>query len=266
MTTIYFMINKFKKKLILLSMCCLTAICAMSQVDNGIKTNIDIDIDDKGAATCTYTNKYNASTWDFFQKTVGNNTSILKNQMIRNFPTYVLSEFDYKQDLDDRTNKISFKIAGFMDVDANGDWKADLEAKNPDINKLTDKDFLLTTEEGFTMKLHLPEGTSDAKVEKDSFGNAFLTFPADTSGPMGKIPLIGGILLIGAGGFFLYKNNKSSNTQLRTVYDDNKQRKAVKEAEVIEVITTPAEPKVITPPQQAPPPTPADTDDQKPIY
>ncbi len=251
--------------LLMVCLCFLISTQAKAQIDNGIKTNIDIDIDSKGSATCTYTNKYNASTWDFFQKSVGNNTSILKNTMIRNFPTYVLSDFEYDQDLDDRTNKISFKIEGFMDVDANGDWKADLEAKDPDINKLTDKDFLLTTKEGVTMKLHLPEGTTDAKVEKDSFGNAFLTFPADMGGPMGNIPLIGGILLLGAGGFLLYRNNKSTNTKLRTVYDNNTKRKAVQEAEVVEVINEPVRPKVITPAETVPPPA-TDAEDDKPIY
>ena len=92
-----------------------------------------------------------------------------------------------------------------MNVDKNGKWSTDLDQKNPDITKLSDKDFLLI-EEGNSLKVHLPEGTTDAKIEKNSFGKAILTYPADLSGPMGNWPLYLGLGMLVAGGFLLFRN------------------------------------------------------------
>jgi len=181
------------------------------------KTNIDITIDDLGAAVCVYSTKYDAFAWDNFLRTVGNNTSLIKNNLIRTFPKYVLSDFKYDQNTDDRTNKITFKIDGFMMVNNNGKWMADLEGKNPDITKLTDTDFLLVTE-GVSMKLHVPPGTEGAKVEKDSFGKAFLTFPAKDMGGGGGIFMYLGLGVAALGGFLLYRN-MSGKARLKTIYE-----------------------------------------------
>jgi len=180
------------------------------------KTSIDITIDDLGAAVCVYSTKYDAASWDNFLRMVGNNTSLIKNNLIRTFPKYVLSDFKYDQNTDDRTNKITFKIDGFMMVNNNGKWMADLEGKNPDITKLTDTDFLLVTE-GATMKLHVPPGTEGAKVEKDNFGKAFLTFPAKDMGSGGGIFMYLGIGLAALGGFLLYRNMSRRKTTYETI-------------------------------------------------
>ena len=170
-----------------------------------VKITTDITIDKVGNAVCEFKTKYNAIYWDNFLKTVGGNTSILKNQLIKAFPKYELRDFKYSQDADDRTNSITFKMLGVMSVDKNGKWTTDLDQKNPDITKLSDKDFLLI-EDGNSMKIHLPEGTADAKIEKDTFGQAVLTYPADLSGPMGNWPLYLGLGMLVAGIFLLFRN------------------------------------------------------------
>lgn len=170
-----------------------------------IKITTDITIDKIGNAMCEFKTKYNAMYWDNFLKTVGSNTSILKNQLIKAFPKYELTDFKYSQDADDRTNSIQFKMLGVMNINKDGKWSTDLDQKNPDITKLSEKDFLLV-EDGNSMKIHLPEGTTDAKIEKNNFGKAVLTYPADLRGPMGNWPLYLGLGMLVAGGFLLFRN------------------------------------------------------------
>ena len=186
----------------------------------GYKTTVDMTVDNVGAVICEYNTKYNATSWDNFTKSVGSNTSILMNNLIKIFPKYHLSEFNYSQDANERSNKVKFKIDGMMNINKDGKWEADLEKKNPDITKVSDKEFLLI-EEGTTLKIHLPSGTDDAKVEKNSFGKALLTYSPSTSGGMGNILRYLGILVVLAGGWLLFKNMQGTKTpqHLNTVYE-----------------------------------------------
>ena len=188
-----------------------------SQQLPGIKTTIDITVDNKGGAICQYSSKYNAAMWDNFQQTTGKNTSILKNQLIRAFPKEVLSNFNYTQDDNERTNKVTFKIDGMMSINKNGKWTADLDQKDPDITKVSETEFLLM-QDGNTLKIHLPAGTTGAKVEKDSFGKAQLTYPATEGGMMGNIFLYIGIAAILGGSFLVYRN-RNTKPAMRTIYE-----------------------------------------------
>ncbi len=185
------------------------AIQTNAQDGPGFKTTMDFTIDKVGAVICQYSTKYSAINWDNFTRTIGNNTSILKNMLIRTFPKYQLSEFDYSQDANERTNKIKFKMDGMMVIGKDGKWWADLDQKNPDITKVSNSEFLLIAE-GNTLKIHLPPGTDDAKVEKDSFGKAMLTYSADGGSRMGTILMILGIAMAIGGTWLLIKNMKGA--------------------------------------------------------
>lgn len=195
-----------------------------AQDDPGVKTAVDITVDNVGDAICEFKYKYNAAYWDYFTKTIGNNTSIIKNNILRVFPKYNLTDFDYSQKSDERTNTVKFKILGMMYIDKNGRWTADLDTKNPDITKISDKDYLLM-EAGNQIKIHLPAGTSDSKIEKDSFGKAVLTYPADETGGTGKMFMIGGLVLMAAGGFLLYRSMKAP--ALKTIYGRDNARQTL---------------------------------------
>lgn len=217
---------------------------ATAQDDPGFKTSIDITVDEIGDAVCEFKTKYNAAWWDYFTKTVGNNTSILKNNIKKTFPKYELTDFDYKQDSDDRTNTIKFKIFGMASIDKNGKWLAELDQKNPDITKISERDFLLI-ESGNSLKIHLPSGTTGARIEKDSFGEAILTYPATEAAGVGTYFLIAGIILMAAGGFLLFKNMRKP--KLRTIYDHTKTRESLPTAAHTQISPAEVQVEKITP-------------------
>ncbi|MBI1341704.1 MAG: hypothetical protein GC171_02085 [Terrimonas sp.] len=188
----------------------------MGQDDSrGFKTTMDLSINDVGSVICEVSNKYNASYWDYFTKTVGNNTSIINNQLKKLFPKYYLSDFNHSQDANERSNTVKFKIEGMMNINKNGKWEADLERKDPNITKISDKEFMLI-EEGESMKIHLPSGTHDAKVEKNSFGKAILTYTPHTGGGMGTVLRFLGIAVALAGVGLLFMNRSRTKQSVYT--------------------------------------------------
>lgn len=193
----------------------------------GIKQIFDITMDKLGNATVEVSTKLNASQWDMFKRNIGNNTSILKRAMEKALPKYYLSNFDYSEEQMERTYKIKFNILGLAKVDAKNKWEAQLETKNPDVTKLSEKEFIINSDmmsDGMlfqqTQKIHLPSGASNAKIEKDSFGKALITY--STGGGFAAMATsILGLLFILAGVWTFYKNRISSKNNLRVATKEN---------------------------------------------
>jgi hypothetical protein len=196
--------------------CCLIAVLFFSiaipaqQTVQGLKQKLDFTVDGLGNANIEVTMKLNAAQWEGFKRTMGNNTSIIKRELEKSLPKFYLTDFNYSEDQMERSYTVKMKALGMCMINRKGNWEAKLDMKNPDITKLADREFLMNQDmmsSGLliqqTLKIHLPSGASDSKVEKDSFGNAVLTY----STGMGwghKLVNYGGIVLIAAGtGIFM---------------------------------------------------------------
>lgn len=187
------------------------------QQAEGMKQVFDITMDDLGNANVEVSMKLNASQWDMFKKALGTNTSILKREMEKALPKYYLSDFNYTEDQMERSYKIKFKVSGLAGLNNKDAWEAKLDTKNPDITKLSDREFVMNatymnngTLIQQTQKIHLPSGASGAKIEKDSFGKAVMTYTT-SAGFVSKAIIYAGIALILVGCWLLYKNSKPSN-------------------------------------------------------
>lgn len=195
------------------------------EVVQGLKQIFDITMDDLGNANIEVSMKLNASQWDMYKRNIGNNTSILKRLMEKALPKYYLSDFNYTEDQMDRSYKMKFKVLGLCTTNRNGQWESQLESKNPDVTKLSDKEFVMTQDimsGGMlvqqTQKIHLPSDVSGAKIEKDSFGKAIMTYSTGT-GLLPKVITITGILLVLAGCWIFYRNQTLKKNNLKVVKD-----------------------------------------------
>ena len=173
--------------------------------EKGYKSTFDMTMDASGTVICEVTNKYNAALWDNWTKMVGTNTSIINNGLRKLFPKYHLSDFKHSQDANERSNTVKFKIDGMMNINKSGKWEAELDQKDPNITKVSSSEWLLV-DGGETMKIHLPAGTKNSKVEKNSFGKAILTYPVSTGGTMNAVLRYGGILIALAGVALFIRN------------------------------------------------------------
>lgn len=180
---------------------------------SGFKTTLDFTINESGSTICEVTNKYTAAYWDWWTKAVGSNTSIINNSLRKLFPKYHLSEFKHSQDPNERTNTVKFKIDGMMNINKSGKWEAELDQKDPNITKVSNTEWLLV-EDGETLKMHLPPGTKNSKVEKNSFGKAVLTYPVSTGGGMTAALRYGGILIALIGVALFIRNRMKPKIKL----------------------------------------------------
>jgi hypothetical protein len=205
-----------KSALLKLLFCCLllsitTTGANAQETVQGLKQKLDITIDDLGNAVIEVTMKLNAAQWDNYKRLNGNNTSILKRELEKSLPKNFLTNFSYSEDAMERTWTMKMKALGLCTLNKNGRWEADIEAKNPDITKLSDREFIMTEDlmtDGMlvqqTQKLHLPEGCSDAKTEKNSLGSTLITYKTGI-GWGHRLVNYSGILLMVAGGGLFYR-------------------------------------------------------------
>lgn len=153
------------------------------QVDP-LKENMTFDIDNLGDGKITMSMTYNASQWDNFQKIYGSNAlNLLKRQMERSLPAYYLQDWDYKEDAANRTYTLSFQALGLAKIDDNGSWVIDLDQKKPDITKMSDRNYAMTTTYNSygvlvqeLIKINLPDGAGNVTQDKNAFGKAIFTY------------------------------------------------------------------------------------------
>lgn len=230
--------HKIKNILLAVTFATFTFTATAQELPKGLKTTMDMNVDEKGDFEVVMTTKYNAQYWDYMKGNRLLEPSIMKTNLIRVFPKYKLTEFDVKNDEMERTSNVKFKILGALKLDDNGKWIADLETKNPDITKISDTKFMLVDETtGQTMKINLPSSASNAKVEKDNFGKAILTYSAPvTGGGMGNIIKYLGILVAAGGAFLFFRSSKLKTVVVNTPQNKNinyKQTKNIDDAVVI---------------------------------
>ncbi len=180
----------------------------------GMKQRLEFNIDELGDAEIIMSMKLNASQWDAFKYSIGNNPAHLKREIVKGLPTFYLTDFKYEEDAMDRSYKMSMKGLGAVHLNKNGKWETNLEMKDPEVIKLNNKQFRLNlnliTDGGFleqTQLINLPKNAKNAKIETDSFGNAVLTYESGMG--VGKMIAKGfGILLILSGVLLAFLNNK----------------------------------------------------------
>jgi hypothetical protein len=188
-----------------------------AQQSDPVKVNVTTDIDNIGDGHIQVSRTYSAAQWESYQKVYGSNAAdMLKREMERFYPAYYLQNWDYKEDAMNRSFTLSFEALGFAKIDDNGNWLIDIAGKNPDIQKLTDRNYAMTTSSTNSYgvlvqeldKINLPDGAGNITQDKNAFGQTIFTYemsPGHKGARM--IFLIAGILLIAAGAVFYFKPN-----------------------------------------------------------
>lgn len=199
---------------------------AQEQLDP-LKENIDYNIDNLGDAHIQISRTFNASQWDNYKKIYGANAAdMLKREMQRGLPTAYLQNFNYKEDEMNRTFTLTFDALGLAKINDNGQWQVDVGVKNPDITKISDKNYAMTVSYNSggsllqdLIKLNIPDGAANVAQEKNAFGKPIFTYEL-TPGhkKLSFIFLVIGILLIAAAVVAYFKPDLlKMNTQKRTV-------------------------------------------------
>ncbi len=196
------------------ALCLLIFSAAKSQeMITPLKQNLKIIVTPTGDASFSVTMTLNASQWDNFKKFVGGNPDILKRSMERSMPGYFLQNFNYKEDVMNRGYTLSFDALGIAKINAKGLWQIDLDMKNPDITKLSDRNYVMTANMSMDGALvqqisnvTFPSDASDIKQSKDAFEKANFTYKLDPGGMGGGIGWwVAIVVLLALGGFLLVR-------------------------------------------------------------
>lgn len=204
--------NLFQYSGLLLVCLCLGLITLAQEVVKGMQQDMKVKFDDKGNAHISVSMELNASQWDMFKRNVGGNTAYLKRQMEKGLPKFFLDDFKYSEESMDRKYTLEFEAYGVVSQDRHGKWRAELDAEDPDINKISDQEFELEVNYATNgalieqrQRIFLPANATDSKIEKDSFGKAILTYKIGDSS-MDRILFFLGLALIAGGGLLMYFN------------------------------------------------------------
>lgn len=182
-----------------------------------LKQNITFKIDDLGNSDVEASMQLNASQWDFYKRSTGNNVAILKREMERALPTMFLKDFQYEEQPMERKYTLKFKALGVAKLNEKNKWVIDLESKNPDVTQLSENVYLMTSNlllnGGLiqqSIKIFLPNDAKNTKVETDSFGTALFIYQLNNtfSGSLPFILISGIILILLSGIIFLLPKRK----------------------------------------------------------
>lgn len=174
---------------------------------------IDMKIDSIGNAKIEISMNMTAQQWQVWLQTIGGNPAIMKREVERSMPAYILDDFKLEKNEMERSFHLSLNAYGACNVDKRGYWTIDTDQKDANVTKITDHKFMLvsspmefggTVQQTFT--IDFPETANDIKIDKDAFGNSIFKFKMDQpSGPFNYMRW-SGLFLIVIGGAWFGKN------------------------------------------------------------
>lgn len=191
-----------------LILCLAMSICSFA-IGQQMQQQINMRIDSIGNAKIDMSMTMNASQWQVWQSTLGNNPAALKREMERAMPGYFLDNFSLEKDDMNRSFNLSLNAYGVCEIDKRGRWTVETDQKNANLTELTETKYMLVSspqELGGTVQqtfhIEFPETASNIKVDKDSFGETVFQFEMEA--PSGRINYmrLGGIALLLLGGLW----------------------------------------------------------------
>jgi hypothetical protein len=186
-----------------------------------------IKIDNLGDADYTLTQKMTQQQWtNFKQSQLANDPAIARRDLQRAMSATVIE--DFKRDLDEmnRTATISMKVKAMAIYKGDGNWEVKLDSKDPQVTKLTDNSFMITSNAIFgnqltqqIFKVFLPSGASSVQQSTDAFNKAIFTYKSNTV--MATILqwnyIVGALLILGAIAAFVLSYKKDTKLSLSKI-------------------------------------------------
>jgi len=186
---------------------------AQQQFDpTAITQEIDYKIDKYGDARMELRQKMTAMQWQNFKaSSIARNPSIFKRDLERSMATMVLDDFKNEMNEDTRSSVTQLTARNMATYKGNGKWELKLDAKDPNITKISDHIYMLTNNlmAGGNLiqqlqKIFFPEKASNIKQDTDTYGNAIFTYTLHAEKSSFNFLLFFGIVLLLAGAAWMF--------------------------------------------------------------
>jgi len=177
------------------------------------KQNIEMKVDNIGNAKVTVSMSMNASQWQQWNATFGNNPSALKREIERSMPAFFVDDFKFEKDDMNRSFTLSLNAYGACKIDKRSKWIMNTDQKDAQLTELTNHKYMLVSsppEYGGTLQqtfiIEFPEAAHDIKTNKDAYGKSTFEFKMDNPSTSINYMRWSGFLLIVIGGSWFGKN------------------------------------------------------------
>jgi len=187
---------------------------AQQQFDpTAITQEIDYKIDRYGDAHMELRQKMTALQWQNFKVSpVAQNPTVFKRDLERSMSTLLLEDFKNEMLEDSRTSLTRVVVRSMATYKGNGKWEIKLDSKNPNITKISDHAYMVTSNlmAGGNIiqqlqKVFFPENASQLKQDTDNFGNAVFTYTLNVEyTPFNFLMWVGIAILLAGAGWLLF--------------------------------------------------------------
>jgi len=190
---------------------------AQQQLDpTAITQEIDFRIDRYGDARMELRQKMTAMQWQNFKASpVAQNPSVFRRDLERSMTTLLLEDFKNELNEDTRTSVTQVTARNMATYKGAGKWELKLETKDPNITKLSDHAYMMTSNlmAGGNIiqqlqKIFFPENATQIRQDTDTYGNAIFTYMLRVEKSSFNFLLWFGIALLLGGAGWMAKERK----------------------------------------------------------
>ncbi len=173
-----------------------------------MKQRLEMKIDPVGNAVFHVNMTMNASQWQVWLQSVGNNPAVLKRTMERALPAYFLSDFRLERDDMARTFEFSFKAYGVCQVNRRGRWLVNLDKKDAEVTTLSDRKYMMVSMDvpnnlQQTQIIEFPPEANNIAISRDAFGRTQFEFDMEHREAGVNLLFIAGLLVFLSGGIWV---------------------------------------------------------------
>lgn len=175
--------------------------------------NIDMTIDHLGDANMKLSMKMDASQWhSFINSDYAKNKSLFRRDLEREMMWVLFEDIDMALDDKSRVATATMNLKSVASYSGNNHWTLRLGMKDPNISKLSDNSYLITSNimsdaGGIIQQLQkyvFPPDAVNIRPDNDRYGNAVILYELDTHEGFGvPAEAIVGVVLMLLGGLWI---------------------------------------------------------------
>jgi hypothetical protein len=192
---------------------------AQQQYDpTAITQEIEYKLDKHGDAQLEFRQKMTALQWQNFKAAaIAQNPTIFKRDLERSMTTFLLEDLKTELNEENRSSITRLTARNMAIYKGSGKWELKLDAKDPNITRLSDYGYMMTNNlmAGGNLiqqlsKIFFPPKARNIKQDTDTYGNAVFTYTLNVEESGFNYWLVVGIalLLAGTAWMFLSKMKK----------------------------------------------------------
>lgn len=174
-----------------------------SQQQSKISNEYNITIDEQGNADVVVQFTLNSNTWKNRELSGTFNPEHAKQKIIKSVPRLYITSIDYIKDSTAYSDQYHIKAKGVAQLDEDGRWKTYIGELPPNTFNVGGNTYSFRIPIPINndtlwqiQHVKLPANAKDARIEKDSFDNSWISYSLKADWGKNAMPILGGLLIL----------------------------------------------------------------------